>query len=91
MGRAARAKVEARRLMKLDAWSKGIATVVKIPEAAYEQLRAVMAAGHAAETQITALRHEITKRHGEAMVNAGLDPTRTYKIDDATNTAELVE
>lgn len=91
MGRAARAKVEARRLMKLDAWTNGVPSVVKISDSAYEQLRTVMATAHDVEAKIAALRLELTQRHKDAMIAAGLDPSRTYKIDNVTMTAELTE
>ena len=90
MGRDARLKAERRAAGRSAAWQAGAPSIVTIPAETYARLRQTMQESLKVETAIVQIRAQATQARATAMQAAGLDPQRTYRLNDATLTAELV-
>lgn len=91
MGRAARAKAERRAAIKSEAWRTGNPTIVQLRQETYAQLQTAIEDTVKVEALIAQIRDKTTALRADAMRAAGLDPSRTYRLNAAALTAELVE
>lgn len=90
MGREARAGKERRARKKAEAWQAGVPTVVTLTEESLRTLRIKLLERTLIEQRATARLEELAGEIRAAMIAAGLDPTREYKISAEKLTAELV-
>ncbi len=90
MGRADRQRRAVERDRKIEAMRAGVALVIQIPPEPLKALHSAMALGAKLEQSVLVLQSDVRQQLHRAMVGAGLDPTRKYRISDA-GVAELVE